>query len=363
MSGSKTDDLNNLRAQINSLDDQLLELLNKRMDVVREVGKLKKLNGAVIYRPEREKHILDRLKQANKGLLTEHAIEAIFLEIFAVSRNLELPEKVAYLGPIGSFSHQAAESRFGAMSEYLPLGTIPAVFEAVATDRVRFGIVPIENNQEGSVPDTVDCLAEYDIHIVAEVPLDIHFAFASLSSDLLNIKRIYSKDIAFAQCRKFIYEYFRDDTYEMIPVNSTSKAAIMAAEDPESAAICSHIAAQEHRLPIMFDNVENSSQNQTRFLIISKAFINQQSGADKTSILAKIPDTEKPGSLANFLQDFYQRKINLTKIESRPTKGVREFSYWFLIDFEGHYQDEKVQEVLARHDHYIKWLGSYVKLC
>lgn len=355
--------LDDLRKQIDEIDDQLIQLLNQRMDVVKQVGELKRATKTIIYRPEREKAILDRLKTKSDGLLKDRAIEAIFLEIFAVSRNLELPERVAYLGPNGSFSHQAAESRFGAMSEYMPINSIKAIFETVDHGMARFGVVPIENNQEGSVPETVDCLANFDLHIVAEVPMSIHFAFASTNNHLKHIKRIYSKDIAFRQCSQFIEEVVCNPKVELIPVDSTSKAAKLAMESLESAAICSRIAAQDQGLPILFDNIENSGDNQTRFVIISKGIKNQPSGNDKTSILARIPHTNEPGILFRFLQDFNNENINLTKIESRPAKKGKTFKYWFLIDFEGHLTDKNVEKVLGKYKREIKWLGSYVRLC
>jgi chorismate mutase/prephenate dehydratase len=354
--------LDDLRKKIDQIDAQLLELLNERMDVVRQVGELKRSTNAIIYRPEREKAILDRLKGLSKGMLNEQAIEAIFLEIFAVSRNIELPERIAYLGPSGSFSHQAAESRFGGMSEYMAIGSIRAIFDTVSSGMARFGVVPIENNQEGMVPETADCLANYDVHIVAEVPMAIHFAFASKTDHLQQISKIYSKDIAFRQCRNFIDNVVSNPEVALVPVDSTSKAARMAAKEPGSAAICSHIAAQDHQVPILFENIEDSGDNQTRFFIISKDFVNQPSGNDKTSILAKLEHSDEPGSLAAFLQEFDREKINMTKIESRPAKRGRSFQYWFFIDFEGHYHDEKVQKVIGSYKDQIKWLGSYVKL-
>ncbi|MDQ3535550.1 MAG: prephenate dehydratase [Bacteroidota bacterium] len=353
--------LNKLRKEIDHIDDHILSLLNQRMTIVKEIGEIKNLNKSIIYRPEREKSIIDRLSQHNPGLLNRKAIEAIYLEIFAVSRNMELPEKVVYLGPEGSFTHQAAESRFGAMSEYIPLGSISAVFETIATDRARFGVVPIENNQEGVVSETVDLLEKFDLKIVAEVPLSIHFAFATKSDDVTVIRKIYSKDIAFRQCKKFIDDMYGELQVELIPVNSTSKAVKIALVEKDSAAICSHIAAKMYNLPILFENVENSENNQTRFLIISRNFINQKSTKDKTTILAKLSD--EPGSLVNFLQDFHKAGINLSKIESRPSKDDKSFKYWFLIDFDGHFEDENVKSVLERHKKNIKNLGSYVKLC
>ncbi len=349
-------ELQQLRAEIDSIDDQILELLNKRMEIVKRVGELKNSTGAPIYRPEREIEILNRLKSKNKGPLTPNAIEAIFLEIFAVSRNLERPERVAYLGPEGSFTHQAAESRFGATSEYLPIHSISAVFKAVEAGRAKYGVVPIENSIDGVVGETLDLLGKSDLKIVAETYMPIHHSFASLEEHLQNIKKIYSKDIAFGQCRNFLNDHFLDDV-ELIPVESTAKAAKMAAEEPGSAAICSTIAAKLYNLPILFENIEDIHSNKTRFIVLSD-FKNQKSGFDKTSILAKLHD--RPGALVHFLEDFDKAKINLTKIESRPAED-KDFNYWFYIDFDGHIDDENVQEVLQKHIHEIKWLGSYAK--
>ncbi|MFC2126231.1 chorismate mutase, partial [Bacteroidota bacterium] len=268
-------EIDRIRKEIDQIDDGILNLLNKRMDLVRKVGELKSASNSPIYRPEREKGIIDRLSSktiAVDGLLNRAAVEAIFLEIFAIARNIELPEKIAFLGPEGSFTHQAAESRFGAMSEYMPLSSIKAVFEAIDTKRARFGVVPLENNQEGVVNETIDFLGLFDLHIVAEVPVPINFAFATKEDNVEDVKRIFSKDIAFKQCKKFLDDTFTDSEMELIPVNSTSRAVKMALEEKNAAAICSHIAARSFRLPILFDNIEDSTDNFTRFLIISQDF-------------------------------------------------------------------------------------------
>ena len=355
--------LEQLRQQIDELDNEMLGILNKRMDVVKHVGEIKKTTQTVIYRPEREKQIIDRLAEMSQGLLTRPAIEAIYLEIFAVSRNLELPERIAYLGPEGSFTHQAAESRFGAMSDYLPLPSIRSVFESVDTGRARFGVVPIENNLEGIVKETIDLLNETDLKIVAEVVIPVHFTFATKSEKLSDIKRIYSKDIAFGQCEKFLNEYFNGKDEEFfVQVDSTSKAAKLASQDEQSAAVCSHIAAKLFDVPILFDNIQDSSQNRTRFFIIGKDFVNQKSEKDKTTIIAKLPDDGKPGTLVRFLQEFENRGINLVKIESRPVKEGETFNFWFLMEFDGYFLDENVQHIMKKHESDIKWLGSYVKM-
>lgn len=353
-------DIDHIRIQIDQIDQQLLNLLNERMELVKEIGNLKRTTNAAIYRPERERAILERLGSINSGRLSDQAIEAIFLEIFAVSRNIELPEKVAYLGPEGSFTHQAAEARFGAMSDYIPLKTIQSVFESVVTQRVRFGIVPIENNQEGIVSESIKLMSENNVRIVAEVPMPIHLAFASLEDRLSKIKKVYSKDIAFRQCSRFLEDYLGDEV-EYIPVDSTSTAAKLASTEKESAAVCANIAAKMYDLPVLFENIEDSSDNYTRFLIISHDYRNQRSGEDKTTILAQL--SAEPGSLAMFLQDFHKENVNLTKIESYPAKKGKNFHYQFLVEFDGHIDDPQIQRIMEKHASIVKWLGSYPKLC
>jgi chorismate mutase / prephenate dehydratase len=353
--------LDEVRKEIDKIDDDLLQLLNKRMLWVQKVGEIKNKSKEIIYRPEREKQIIERLNNQSDGLLSRDAIEAIFLEIFATARNIELPERIAYLGPEGSFTHQAAESRFGALSEYMTLPTIKSVFEAVETERVRFGVVPIENNQEGIVYETVDLLNETNVNIAAELKIPVHFCLATEAENPAKIKRIYSKDIAFRQCRGFLNKYFEQHQPEEIQVESTSKAAKLAAEDPEAAAICSEIAAKLFRIPVLFHNIEDNSNNRTRFFILSKKFENLPSGNDKTTLIARLPHTDEAGVLASFLQDFKDFNINLTKIESRPYKGDEDFNFWFFIELLGYFKDDNFQKVLEKHHESIKILGSYVR--
>ncbi|MFV0561762.1 chorismate mutase, partial [Malaciobacter mytili] len=292
--------LKELRNKLDNIDNELLELLNKRMDIVHEVGVLKAHSGGSIYRPEREREIIDRLELLNKGKLNRSAIEALFLEIFAISRNIELPENIAFLGPEGSFTHQAAESRFGAMSSYLPIGSISGVFREVSTQKAKFGVIPIENSSNGIVSDTINCLTKYNLKIIAEVILDIHHTLATTCDKIKDIKRIYSKDIAFEQCRRFLENVGLDEV-EHIPVESTTKAAKYAVKEKNSAAICSHVGAKMYNLPILFENIEDKDNNRTRFFIVSD-FENAKSGNDKTSILVKLPN--RSGILVEFLTDF-----------------------------------------------------------
>ena len=354
--------LDDCRIAIDAIDDEMLELLNKRMKVVQRVGEIKHDTGGAIYRPEREKAIIERLQKKNKqdnGLLNNDAIEALFLELFAISRNLELPERIAYLGPEGSFTHQAAESRFGAMSSYLSLSSIDAVFKTLESKRAKFGVVPIENSRDGIVGETLDLLANSSVKIVAELYMPIHMSFATKAQDLSSIKKVYSKDKGFGQCREFLSEHGLSDV-ELIPVESTAKAAILASTEEDSAAICSHIAAKLYGVPIMFNDIEDEVGSSTRFIILSD-FENAISGNDKTSIFVQLKDAVKAGSLVHFLQDFDDAKINLSKIESRPSKTKSGFGYWFFIDFYGHINEEYIQKVIRKHKGEITWLGSYVK--
>jgi len=345
--------LDELRVKIDTLDDTLLKLYNERMELVHQVGELKNTTGAPIYRPEREQAILNRLKAHNQGKLTDAAIDALFLEMFAVARNLERPEAVAYLGPEASFTHQAAESKFGAMSAYLPMGSIQGIFREVDKGTAKFGVIPIENSSNGIVSDTLSCLDEYDLKIIAEVMIDVHLAFATLNDDIEKITKIYSKDIAFGQCRNFLNDLGFENV-ELIPVESTAKAAKLAMKDETAAALCPSVAAKINNLPVRFENIEDNANNRTRFFIISN-FENAPSGNDKTSLLVRLSD--KPGSLVDFLNHFEKAQVNLTKIKSHIVEGQS----IFFIEFHGHKDDEKVKTILEKMKNEIKVLGSYVK--
>jgi chorismate mutase/prephenate dehydratase len=282
--------LNELRKEIDTIDEELLRLLNKRMVIVKKVGEYKNSSNAPIYRPEREKEIIDRLTKlsiSQNGLLKREDIEAIFLEIFSTSRNLERTERVAFLGPIGTFTHQAAESRFGATGKYLPLLNIEAVFKSVSFIESKYGVVPIENNTEGIVSVTLDSLKKYDVKIVNEIFMDIHHSFASINEDISKIKRIYSHPQAYNQCKTFLEEHSLIKA-EFIPTESTAKAALLAKEDKESGAICSHIAAKLYNLPLLFAKIEDNEANKTRFIVISD-YKTQKSGNDKTCLLYTSP--------------------------------------------------------------------------
>lgn len=345
--------LEQLRENIDEIDDILLELINKRMEIVESVGVLKNTTGAPIYRPEREQAILERLKSQNRGKLTDSAIDALFLELFAVARNIELPERIAYLGPEASFTHQVAESRFGAMSSYLPISSIKGVFREVNSGQAKYGVIPIENSSNGIVSDTIQCLGSYNLKIIAEVVIDIHHVLATTCEGVKDIKKIYSKDIAFGQCQKFLEDLGLDEA-EKIPIESTAKAAKLATKNKGSAAICSSVAATMYSLPVLFENIEDSPENRTRFFIVSN-FDSVPSGNDKTSILVQLPN--EPGALVRFLNEFDRANINLTKIKSHIVKGVSVF----FLEFAGHRADKHIADIFLKYEESIKFLGSYVK--
>ncbi len=348
--------LENLRANINKIDDEIIKLLNKRMEFVKQVGILKHTEGSPIYRPAREEEIITRLCKNSDGLLSNEAIKAIYQEIFAISRNLELPQRVAFLGPFGTYTHQAAKLWFGELGEYIELATIEDVFKSLVNDEVSYAVVPIENNTEGGVGATLDSLAKYDgITIFAERYLDIHHSFASTSDKLSDIKTIFSHPQGYNQCRRFL-ESHNIQNIEFIPAKSTAAAAKLAKTTPNSAAICSKIAAKINDLPLMFEKIEDNLANKTRFLVLSKNHAEKGENS-KTSILANT--AHKAGALVELLNEFKEAGINLNKIESRPLK-TKDFEYSFFIDFDGHIDDENVKKVLSNKTN-IKWLGSYLK--
>ena len=355
--------LKNLRTQIDRLDDEILSLLNERMRLVQSIGELKNKQNSTIYRPERERAILSRLEELSrtqKWRLEREAIEAIYGEIFAVSRNLEKAQGVAYLGPEGSYTHQAAHLRFGALSSYLALAGIEDVFKALQNKQAKFGIVPVENNTAGAVGLTLDCLAKYEeIKIFGEIYMDIHHSFVSLNDDIKGIRRIYSHPQGYHQCRLFLESHHLDGV-EFIASKSTANAAFLASKDRDGAAICSKIAAKLYKVPLLYERIEDNAANRTRFLILSDENFPLCEGC-KTSIFVHTRD--EAGALADLLLVFKKAQINLTKLESRPVKNPSgtEFSHSFYMDFEGHIEEERVRGALEEvRAHKLLWLGSYL---
>ena len=349
--------LDELRKQIDELDTQLVTLLNRRAEVVVEVGKIKNAGDQPIYAPDREKVVFERIRAANKGPLPDGTLVAIYRELMSGSFALEKPLCIAYLGPVGSYSHMAALNKFGASVQYEPIIDIRGVFEEIARRRADFGLVPVENSSGGGVIDTLDSFVETDVRVCAEMQRLIHHNLLANCS-LEEINEVYSKPEVFTQCQRWLSE--TDLASKTIAVASTSKAAEMAAETPGTAAIGSTLAADRYGLKIVSANIEDNPNNVTRFFVISRE-IPGLTGTDKTSLMFTV--SHKAGALVDLLNVFRGEGINLTMITSRPSKK-RNWEYYFFVDAEGHIDDASMQRaVAAARDHCVQLsvLGSFPK--
>ncbi len=349
-------ELEKLRKNIDRIDDEILLLLNKRAENVLQIGHIKRNEKSKFYKPDRERQILERLSGRNEGPFPNDALKAIYREILSASLSLEEPLKVTCLGPLATFTHLAALRHFGSSASFVPVNSIKMVFENVETGKADYGVVPIENSNEGVVSHTLDMFMDSDLKVVAEIILKVSHNLLSKQTRISRIKKIYSHPQALAQCRGWL-----ESSLPGVPVaesTSTSKAAELASREKDAAAIASELAARMYDLNILEKNIEDSRHNVTRFLVISKDFP-PKTGNDKTSIMFSIKD--RPGSLYEVLLPFKKAKINLTKIESRPSKR-KAWEYIFFVDMEGHVEDKKVKkaiDALKAECLYLKILGSY----
>ncbi len=347
--------LDRMRRQLDELDARLVELLTQRARIVVDVGAYKRLHGLPIYAPHREQEVIRRVLELNDGPLPARTLEAIFRELMSGSFALERPQRVGYLGPAGSFSHLAAVRHFGSSVELSDLHAIDAVFSEVAASRINYGLVPYENSIGGVISDTLDAFLESDVHIYAEALIGVEqILMANCAPE--EIRRIYSKPQVFEQCRRWLAA--RLPQVELIPVASTAVAARRAVDEPAAAAIGSQLAAELYSLNIVFEGIQDKSQNVTRFLIIGREYA-EPSGDDKTSIM--FTTVHRPGALVDVLGIFRDAAINLSHIDKRPS-GRRNWEYTFFIDADTHQRDPAMQQAieLARgHCVALKVLGSY----
>ncbi len=347
-------DMNDIRPAIDAVDNLILTKLIERHELAQQLGREKRRLNIPIFDPAREAEIMERLTALNNARLEGSAIRAIWREIFSASRQAQLPLRVAYLGPEGTFTHQAALARFGSSAELLASQTISAAFNLVLNSVVDYAVLPVENTMHGIVGETLDLLgAAKQPFIIGELTIPIHFVFSSRAEKLESIKKVYSKNEAFLQCSTFLMQPALSNAAR-IPVSSTSEAARTAVNDPEGAALSSEIAASQAGVPILFHHVENNSANKTRFLVLGAAK-QTPTGNDKTSVFAKVPNVS--GGLEGLLHSFREHNINLTKIESRPMDAAANFETWFYIDMQGHANDPGIKAVIDKHD--LVWLGSY----
>jgi len=344
------------RNQIDEIDDQILKLLSKRAEEVVKIGKAKETGNMSVRVPSREEAIFKRLIEQNKGRLPPSAIRAIFSEIISHSIALEESHPVAYLGPNATFSHQACIKRFGLSTKFFPVGSIEDVFSKVEKGTAKYGVVPVENSTEGVVNHTLDMFTDFDVKICGEIYLEISLNILSQVGSLEKIEKVYSHRQPIAQARRWLK--MNIPHADIIEVTSTSRASELAAEDPTSAAIASKMAAKLYNLPILKQKIEDNPNNLTRFLVIGKEDC-QKSDNDKTSIIFGIKD--RVGALYSILSHFAEEQVNMTKIESRPSKK-KPWEYIFYIDMSGHITSSSVQKAvndLKKEAAFFSFLGSY----
>lgn len=348
--------LNSLRKKIDSLDRKIVDLLNQRAQLSLAIGKEKVKNGKGIYSPGREKEVLKHIRTLNRGPMSYEDFEAIYREIMSSSLALEKSLRIAYLGTEGSFTHLAANKKFGSRVAYVSCESIQDVFQRVEHGDCDYGVVPIENSIEGAVTHTFDLLVDSELKACAQIMVKISHNLLSRAARLKDIRHIYSNPQVFGQCRHWLLNNMPHAG--QIWVASTTEAARRAGREKGAAAIASSLAAKIYGLPVLKANIQDIAHNQTRFLVLATHDV-PPTGRDRTTILFSIKD--KVGALHAMLTPFVRNRINLTKIESRPAKK-KAWDYYFFVDFEGHRFDKNVQKALGQLEgmcKYLKVVGSY----
>lgn len=352
------DSLSDLRNQIDDIDQEILSLINRRARLAIDVAKIKTAAGesSCFYRPDREAIVLLKIKQSNKGPLADESVAHIFRELMSACLALEKPLNVAFLGPEGTFTQQAAFKHFGHAINAQPLPAIDEIFRAVESEACQFGVVPVENSTEGVITHTLDSFLNSSLLICGEVELRIHHNLLSKCSDITKINEVFSHQQSLAQCREWLDRYL--PRVKRADVSSNAEAARLAASKNHSAAIAGEVAAELYELDILERNIEDEPDNTTRFLVIGKQNIGCSEN-DKTTLI--VSTGNQPGALHSMLEPFAEHDVSMTKIESRPSrKGM--WDYVFFIDIEGHQDDHHVSEALTTLEKKVsmlKVLGSY----
>ncbi|OQW91065.1 MAG: chorismate mutase [Beggiatoa sp. IS2] len=352
------DNLLILREQIDELDTRIQDLLNQRARLAEEVARTKYVqeSNPTFHRPEREMAILSKVIDRNRGPLSNETLVLIFHEIISACLALQKPLQVAFLGPEGTYSQAAVRKHFGHAVQTIAVPTIDSVFREVESGHIEYGVVPVENSTEGGINQTLDCLVNTSLKICGEILLPIHHHLLTKSSDLAQLTRIYSHPQSFAQCRLWLDTHL--PTLERLAVVSNAEAARRAAQEPGTAAIAGQTAAEIYQLNPLATQIEDDVKNTTRFVVLGCQDV-PPSGADKTSLLLSVPN--KPGALYRLLQPFADYAVNMTHLESRPSRQDL-WEYVFFLDIEGHIQDQAITnalQVLRDHTSFVKSLGSY----
>ena len=350
-------ELTQIRRGIDELDRRLVDLVNRRLKLAQRIGELKRGARTRIYVAEREAEVLRRAQDANRGPLKPAALQAIYREIMSAALALEKGLVIAYLGPEATNTHAAALRKFGSSVDYRPMATIADIFTAVEKGEADYGVVPVENSTEGSVRDSLDLFVETPLKIVAELHQEIEHTLLS-HEPLGKIKKIYSKDQALAQCRRWLQRNLPHA--QLVDVDSTALGVQIAAKEKGAAAIAPRIAGERYGVPVAATHIQDLKNNTSRFVFLGReASGSAGSGHDKTSLLVSLH--HEPGALLHALQPFNRRKLNLTRIESRPSR-LRPWDYIFFLDVTGHYEDPAMQAALkelSKKCPLVKWLGSY----
>jgi chorismate mutase/prephenate dehydratase len=354
---SDNKDLNRLRAEIDALDEQIQALITERARAAEAVARAKKEAGeGDFYRPEREAEILRRVAERNEGPLSDSEIARLFREIISACLALEAPQTIAYLGPEGTFTQQAVFKHFGHSVNTLPLNAIDEIFREVEAGGADFGVVPVENSTEGVINHTLDLFLRSELKICGEVRLRVHHHLLSRQDKLSGVKRVVSHQQSLAQCREWLNANLPN--VERATVSSNAEAARQAAADASLAAIAGESAAEIYGLDRLASNIEDEPNNTTRFLVIGK-LETRPSGKDKTSIM--VSSKNKPGALYDLLGAVARHGINMTRIESRPSRQAA-WEYVFFLDLEGHAAESPVRDAvheLERESALFRILGSY----
>lgn len=348
--------LEDYRKQIDRIDKELVSLLDERAEVAKAIGLLKEQEGRkAFYDASRQKLVIKNAIEASKGSFPAEAIRHVFVEIMSASLALERAPTVGFLGPEATFSHEAALLEFGNSISHRPFNSVYDIFFAVDRDWIDYGIIPIENSTGGVIHIHLDMFLSFNVLICSEINLAIHQNLIS-RNPLDKIRVIYSKTEPFQQCQMWLKENLPN--VQLIEVGTTTKGVEMAKDRDYAAAIGSVLAARKYDIPVVAPNIEDLKDNTTRFVVIGKQY-SQPTGNDKTSLMVSIKD--EPGALHDLLRPFHERRINLTKIESRPTR-VRAWELVFFIDLLGHQEDPLVAEcleIIRKNSVNVKIMGSY----
>jgi chorismate mutase/prephenate dehydratase len=350
------------RKAIDKLDAEIVRLLNERTRHVLEIGAIKVKAGESIYAPHRERAVLQRITKLNNGPMTNESLRAIYREVMSSALSLEKSMVIAYLGPETTFTHQAAIQKFGASLRYAEQKTIADVFSDVSKNRADYGVVPVENSTEGAVSHTLDMFVESNLQIVSQIVLRIQYCLA-VNENFKEVRRLYTHPLALGQCRAWVHRTL--PKAEILETSSNARSAELVAaarNDPKEAAytacITGLLAAEKYGLKMVERDLQDFSDNATRFLVLGRQG-NPPSGHDRTSLMLSVAD--EVGALHRTLAAFDEHKLNMTKIESRPSKR-KAWEYFFFIDCDGHWQDKKVAAAIARLKrvcNFVKVLGSY----